>query len=89
MKLANHGAFESGEVETHFIELHKDSLFINPNDALLTEAAYDVAKHGAAIAAACLCEMEHVATKEHAPGNPNVNTVCKRHKLVLEALIYL
>ncbi|CAA3025049.1 methylcrotonoyl- carboxylase subunit alpha, mitochondrial isoform X1 [Olea europaea subsp. europaea] len=69
VKLANHGAFESGEVETHFIELHKDSLFINPNDALLTEAAYDVAKHGAAIAAACLCEMEHVATKEHAPGN--------------------
>ncbi|KAL0459502.1 UNVERIFIED_CONTAM: Methylcrotonoyl-CoA carboxylase subunit alpha, mitochondrial [Sesamum latifolium] len=69
LKLANHGAFENGEVETHFIDLHKDDLFIDPNDQLSKQQVYNAAIRGAAIAAACVCEKEHAATKEGTPGN--------------------
>ncbi|KAG8389314.1 hypothetical protein BUALT_Bualt02G0216500 [Buddleja alternifolia] len=72
LKLANHGAFENGEVETHFIELHKDDLFIDQNDSLSTEQAYNAAIHGASIAAACLCEREHATMREGFPGNLSV-----------------
>ncbi|KAK6141359.1 hypothetical protein DH2020_024909 [Rehmannia glutinosa] len=47
LKLANHGAFENGEVETHFIEMHKDDLFIDPSDQLSTQQVYNAAVHGA------------------------------------------
>ncbi|KAK6141468.1 hypothetical protein DH2020_024789 [Rehmannia glutinosa] len=43
LKLANHGAFENGEVETHFIEMHKDDLFIDPSDQLSTQQVYNAA----------------------------------------------
>ncbi|KAL0435703.1 UNVERIFIED_CONTAM: Methylcrotonoyl-CoA carboxylase subunit alpha, mitochondrial [Sesamum radiatum] len=69
LKLANHGAFENGEVETHFIDLHKDDLFIDPNDQLSKQQVYNAAIRGAAIAAACVCEKEHAATKKGTPGN--------------------
>ncbi|PIN19482.1 3-Methylcrotonyl-CoA carboxylase [Handroanthus impetiginosus] len=72
LKLANHGAFENGEVETHFIELHKDDLFIDPNDQLSTQQGYNAAVRGAAIAAACVCEKEHTATRESAPGSLSI-----------------
>ncbi|KAL0419868.1 UNVERIFIED_CONTAM: Methylcrotonoyl-CoA carboxylase subunit alpha, mitochondrial [Sesamum radiatum] len=68
LKLSNHGAFENGEVETHFIDLHKDDLFIDPNDQLSKQQVYNAAIHGAAIAAACVCEKEHAITKEGTPG---------------------
>ncbi|KZV25454.1 methylcrotonoyl-CoA carboxylase subunit alpha, mitochondrial-like [Dorcoceras hygrometricum] len=69
LKLANHGAFENGEVETHFIELHKDDLFIDSNNLLLTQKARNTAVHSAAIAAVCVCEKEYAAAKDRAPGN--------------------
>lgn len=65
LKLANHGAFENGEVETHFIELHKDDLFINPDDQLSNQQAYNAAS----IAVACVCERENNTTRESSPGN--------------------
>ncbi|XP_075507546.1 methylcrotonoyl-CoA carboxylase subunit alpha, mitochondrial [Primulina tabacum] len=72
LKLAYHGAFEKGEVETHFIELHKDDLFIDSNNLLSTQKARNAAVHSAAIAAVCVCEKEHAAVKERAPGNLSV-----------------
>ncbi|KAK4482290.1 hypothetical protein RD792_009442, partial [Penstemon davidsonii] len=72
LKLANHEAFGNGEVETHFIELHKDDLFVDPNDSLSTQQAYNAAMHGAAIAAACACEKKHAAMRESAPGTLSV-----------------
>ncbi|KAI3690284.1 hypothetical protein L2E82_48264 [Cichorium intybus] len=44
-KLANHKAFENGELETHFIDHFKDDLFVTPNDSVSAETAYDAAKH--------------------------------------------
>ncbi|GER29746.1 acetyl-CoA carboxylase [Striga asiatica] len=71
LKVANHRAFQNGEVETHFIETHKDDLFIDPNDELSNRLAYTGALRGAAIAAACVCEKEHRAMRENAPGSKN------------------
>lgn len=69
LKLASHRDFENGEVETHFIELHKDDLFANPNDQLSTQLVYDAAVHGAALVAACLCEKEHAVMRGSSAGN--------------------
>lgn len=63
-KLANHRAFEDGDVETHFIENHKDDLFIDPNNSLLAKEAYSSARFSAGLAAACLCEKERSFLKE-------------------------
>ncbi|XP_042047039.1 methylcrotonoyl-CoA carboxylase subunit alpha, mitochondrial [Salvia splendens] len=71
-KLANHGAFEKGEVETHFIELHKDDLFVDPDDELSTKLVYNSAARSAAIAAACLCEKEHASASESSPGSLSI-----------------
>ncbi|KAL8530543.1 hypothetical protein ACS0TY_007543 [Phlomoides rotata] len=68
LKLANHGAFENGEVETHFIELHKDDLFINPDDQLSTQQAYNAAS----IAIACIFERESKVRRESSPGTASV-----------------
>lgn len=76
LKLANHGAFENGEVETHFIELHKDDLFIDSNNSLSTQKACNAAVHSAAIAAICVCEKEHAAVKERSPGNVLGQLLC-------------
>ncbi|KAK6164645.1 hypothetical protein DH2020_001509 [Rehmannia glutinosa] len=92
LKLANHGAFENGEVETHFIEMHKDDLFIDPSDQLSTQQVYNAAVHGAAIAAACVCQKENKSMRENSPGslsvwygNPpfRVNH-CAKHTMELE-----
>ncbi|KAI3504769.1 hypothetical protein L1887_26476 [Cichorium endivia] len=51
-KLANHKAFENGELETHFIDHFKDDLFVTPNDSVSAETIYDAAKHSATLLAA-------------------------------------
>ncbi|KAF8010821.1 hypothetical protein BT93_J1467 [Corymbia citriodora subsp. variegata] len=51
-KLANHWAFEDGNVETHFIEHFKDDLF---DDSRHEKEAYEEAIYGAALVAACMC----------------------------------
>ncbi|KAL7112938.1 hypothetical protein ACP275_04G033000 [Erythranthe tilingii] len=71
-KLANHEAFENGEVETHFIEMHKDDLFVDPNNQLSSQVVYNAAVHSAAFAAACVCEKEHAVVKESSAGIPSV-----------------
>lgn len=67
-KLANHGAFRDGEVETHFIERYKNDLFLNPGDSVLAQEAYHAAKHGASIVAACVCQREHATAEKDIPG---------------------
>ncbi|XP_010938258.1 methylcrotonoyl-CoA carboxylase subunit alpha, mitochondrial isoform X2 [Elaeis guineensis] len=61
--LANHWAFEKGLVETHFIEHFKNDLFIDSADEVAAEA-HAAAKLGASLVAACICEKEHVTSKE-------------------------
>ncbi|XP_074283902.1 methylcrotonoyl-CoA carboxylase subunit alpha, mitochondrial [Silene latifolia] len=58
LKLSNHWAFENGEVETHFIEHHKDTLFANSSYTELEEQIKKSATHNAMLVAACLCKME-------------------------------
>lgn len=71
-KLANHKAFENGELETHFIDHFKDDLFVTPNDSVSAEKTYDAAKHSAALLAACICEKEHTLLKKNPPGGLSV-----------------
>ncbi|KAL2935848.1 Methylcrotonoyl-CoA carboxylase subunit alpha mitochondrial [Bienertia sinuspersici] len=63
-KLANHSAFENGEVETHFIEHHKDALFVDSNNTELVEKAYKSATRSAMLVAACLCKLESNTAKK-------------------------
>ena len=63
-RLANHRAFEEGNVETHFIEHHKDDLFVDPNNKVISKDAYDAARLVANLVAACLCEKERSALQE-------------------------
>ncbi|KAJ0946333.1 putative methylcrotonoyl-CoA carboxylase [Helianthus annuus] len=67
-KLANHRAFANSELETHFIDQFKDDLLATPNDSASAEAAYDTAKHSAALVAACICEKERTLLKKSPPG---------------------
>jgi len=67
-KLADHRAFESGNVETHFIEHYKDDLFTDPNNLTRAKETYDNARFSATLVAACLCEKEHSAIKSSLPG---------------------
>ncbi|KAI3787770.1 hypothetical protein L2E82_00183 [Cichorium intybus] len=71
-KLANHKAFENGELETHFIDHFKDDLFVTPNDSVSAEKTYDAAKHSAALLAACICEKEYTLLKKNPPGGLSV-----------------
>ncbi|CAH9111619.1 unnamed protein product [Cuscuta epithymum] len=64
-KLAHHGAFEKGEVETNFIERYKDSLFSSDCNSGPALEAY---RRGALIAAACICNRELAASRNSAPG---------------------
>lgn len=50
-RLSLHDAFSAGEVGTHFIERHKDSLLVNQQQSM------DI-KHSAALAAVCICIRE-------------------------------
>ncbi|XP_051142279.1 methylcrotonoyl-CoA carboxylase subunit alpha, mitochondrial isoform X2 [Andrographis paniculata] len=72
LKISNHGAFENGDVETHFIEMHKDDLFIDLNDELSTQQVYQPAVHSAAIATACILEKEQAEMGKSAPGSLSV-----------------
>lgn len=67
-KLANHWAFESGQVETHFIEHFKNDLFVDSTDAIAEETS-NAAKLGASLAAACVCRQEQLALKDNFHGN--------------------
>ncbi|KAJ0791167.1 putative methylcrotonoyl-CoA carboxylase [Helianthus annuus] len=67
-KLANHRAFANSELETHFIDHYKDDLLATPKDSASAEAAYDAAKHSAALVAACICEKERTLLKKSPPG---------------------
>lgn len=69
LKLANHVAFENGEVETHFIENFKDDLFIDPSHSVSAHEAYNAAKHSAALVVACICEKELATLRKKPPGN--------------------
>ncbi|XWS46862.1 hypothetical protein CRYUN_Cryun14cG0104500 [Craigia yunnanensis] len=69
-RLANHREFEEGNVETHFIEHHKDDLFVDPNNKVISKDAYDAARIGENLVAACLCERERSALQEGHSGPP-------------------
>ncbi|XP_052169885.1 methylcrotonoyl-CoA carboxylase subunit alpha, mitochondrial isoform X2 [Diospyros lotus] len=72
LRLANHQAFENGEVETHFIEHFRDDLFVDQSNPVFAEDALRAAKLSASIVAACKCEKEHGALKERPPGGLSV-----------------
>ncbi|KAI7742177.1 hypothetical protein M8C21_030670, partial [Ambrosia artemisiifolia] len=71
-KLANHRAFANSELETHFIDQFKDDLLVSPKDSASAAAAYDAAKHSAALAAACICEKERTLLKKSPPVKRNL-----------------
>ncbi|KAA3471161.1 methylcrotonoyl-CoA carboxylase subunit alpha, mitochondrial [Gossypium australe] len=77
--LANHKAFEEGNVETHFIEHHKDDLFVDPNNKVIYEDAFSAARLGAKLVAACLCEKERSAMKESHSGDPSLLPIWYTH----------
>ncbi|KAK3415821.1 hypothetical protein EUGRSUZ_H01447 [Eucalyptus grandis] len=64
-KLANHWAFEDGDVETHFIEHFKDDLF---DDSCHENEAYKEAIYSAALVAACICNKENSNFREGGNG---------------------
>ncbi|XP_015892065.2 methylcrotonoyl-CoA carboxylase subunit alpha, mitochondrial isoform X2 [Ziziphus jujuba] len=66
-KLANHWAFENGNVETHFIERFKDDLFVDPSNSISAKEAFDAARFSAGLVAACVIEKEHSAWKDNLP----------------------
>ncbi|KAL9430982.1 hypothetical protein AB3S75_026220 [Citrus x aurantiifolia] len=67
-KLAKHRAFESGDVETHFIEQHKDELFVKPSQSVSAEMN-SAARLSATLVAACIFEKEKSTLKESPPRN--------------------
>ncbi|KAL9318435.1 hypothetical protein ACSQ67_014952 [Phaseolus vulgaris] len=69
LKLANHGAFANGNVETHFIDNYKEDLFGDANNSVCIKEAYEAARHKASLVAACLIEKEHFILAR----NPLVN----------------
>lgn len=66
-KLANHWAFENGNVETHFIDNYKEDLFVDANNSMSAKA-YEAARLGASFVAACLIEKEHLVLSRNPPG---------------------
>ncbi|XP_048233679.1 methylcrotonoyl-CoA carboxylase subunit alpha, mitochondrial isoform X2 [Ricinus communis] len=78
-KLASHTSFEDGNVETHFIEHHKQDLFTDPNNSMLAKEAYSNAKYSASLLAACLCEKQHSALKESPPGHSSLHPIWYSH----------
>ncbi|KAJ6931162.1 hypothetical protein NC652_014612 [Populus alba x Populus x berolinensis] len=78
-KLADHRAFENGNVETHFIEHYKDDLFTDPNNLTRAKETYDNARFSATLVAACLCEKEHSAIKSSVPGTNGLLPIWYSH----------
>ncbi|XXG65259.1 hypothetical protein AAC387_Pa05g3008 [Persea americana] len=77
-KLANHWAFESGQVETHFIEHFKNDLFVDSTDAIAEETS-NAAKLGASLAAACVCRQEQLALKDNFHGGDCLHSLWYAH----------
>ncbi|KAF9618529.1 hypothetical protein IFM89_002224 [Coptis chinensis] len=75
LRLANHWAFEAGEVETHFIERFKTDLFNDPSDTTLTTKAYAAASRAVALVAACMCKQENLALTK----GSNLNSLWYAH----------
>lgn len=69
--LANHWAFQKGLVETHFIENFKNDLFVDSTDKVAKET-HAAARLGAALVAACICEMDHISSLGTLLGMSNV-----------------
>ncbi|CAN0898164.1 Methylcrotonoyl-CoA carboxylase subunit alpha, mitochondrial [Linum grandiflorum] len=78
-KLANHREFENGNVETHFIEHHKNDLFVDSNNSVLVKEARDKARSIAALVAACLCEKDHCASRANPPGGTGSLSLWYKH----------
>ncbi|KAK7345845.1 hypothetical protein VNO77_16457 [Canavalia gladiata] len=72
LKLANHWAFANGNVETHFIENHKEDLLGDANNSESEKEAFEAAKLGASLAAACLVEKEHFILARNPPGGSSI-----------------
>lgn len=67
-KLANHWAFENGNVETHFIDNYKEDLFVDAKNSVSAKEAYEAARRSASLVAACLIEKEHFVSARNPPG---------------------
>ncbi|XP_031253087.1 methylcrotonoyl-CoA carboxylase subunit alpha, mitochondrial-like [Pistacia vera] len=78
-KLANHRAFQSGNVETHFIQHHKDDLFVDPSSSKIAKVSYSAARLNAMLVAACFCELEHSAFKQTPLGSHRVLPIWYAH----------
>lgn len=85
-KLANHWAFENGQVETHFIENHRDALFPDSSNMELAEEAYKSAVHSAMLVAACLCKMEINTAKRNCQGKHIANLLYQYPNKAIEVL---
>ncbi|XP_004495179.1 methylcrotonoyl-CoA carboxylase subunit alpha, mitochondrial isoform X2 [Cicer arietinum] len=66
-KLANHWAFENGNVETHFIDNYKEDLFVDAKNSVSAKEAYEAARRSASLVAACLIEKEHFVSARNPP----------------------
>ncbi|XP_061375275.1 methylcrotonoyl-CoA carboxylase subunit alpha, mitochondrial isoform X1 [Gastrolobium bilobum] len=73
LKLANHRAFENGNVETHFIDNYKEDLFVGGVDnPVSAKEAYEAARLSASLVAACLIEKEHFILARNLPAGSNL-----------------
>ncbi|KAK7270283.1 hypothetical protein RIF29_23312 [Crotalaria pallida] len=71
-KLANHWAFENGNVETHFIDNYKEDLFVDTTNSVSAKEAYDAARLNASLVVACLIEKEHFTLARNPPGGSSL-----------------
>ncbi|CAI9107781.1 OLC1v1007223C1 [Oldenlandia corymbosa var. corymbosa] len=71
-QLANHEAFRNGLLETHFIEHHKDDLFLDPSNSTLAQEAYNTAVQSASILAACISQRDYASAEKSTPGKLSV-----------------
>ncbi|WJX12121.1 methylcrotonoyl-CoA carboxylase [Trifolium repens] len=75
LKLANHWAFENGNVETHFIDNYKEDLFVDANNSVSAKEAYEAARRSASLVAACLIEKEHCVSAINPPGGSSLHPI--------------
>ncbi|KAG9451941.1 hypothetical protein H6P81_004845 [Aristolochia fimbriata] len=76
--LANHWAFQTAQVETHFIDHFKDDLMVDSSSERAKEA-YDAAKQGAALVAACICKQEQIISQDNHSGRDNLLALWYTH----------
>lgn len=75
LKLANHRAFENGNVETHFIDNYKEDLFVDATNSESAKEAYEAARRSASLVAACLIEKEHFVSARNPPGGSSLHPI--------------